>query len=167
VVTIRTGKPCGRPPYDFFRDPERFAVALVDALTVLGVSEGDALKTAAAQIVGSPVELRTIGPRRKRGRGSVPGGTVISYDEGAVTIAGRGDTVRRKYKRSCPPEVAAWRRAMGRAFLLALTGKDPDRCAAKVMELAASVGEAGYAEAALLPMLVTKRFPPPDFTPDV
>jgi hypothetical protein len=164
VVTPKTGRRRGRPRYNFFADPERFAVAFLDALMALDelgalkVSEGDAFKTAAVQIVGVPMELKTVEPRRKRGRGPVPGGTNIAYDgRGPATIAGKADTLRRKYKRSCPPEVAAWRLAMARGFMLALTGRDRDRCAAEIARLAASVGEASYATAVLLPMLAAKK----------
>jgi hypothetical protein len=162
VVTPKTGRRRGRPPYNFFIDPERFAIPFIDALTALGVSETDAFKAAAAQIVGVRLELRTVEPRRKQGRGSVPGGTVISYDQGTVTIAGKADTLRRKFKQPCLPEVAAWRRAMAHGFVLALTGKDRDRCTAKILELATSVGEASYARAVLLPMLEAKKISLPD-----
>ena len=60
MVTPRTGRPRGRPRYDFLRDPERFAVAFVDALTTLGTSETDAFKIAAAQLVGLPVAIETV-----------------------------------------------------------------------------------------------------------
>jgi hypothetical protein len=94
----------------------------------------------------------------------VSGGTVISYEHGSILITGKADTLRRKFKMSCTPEIAAWRVAMARAFLLTLTAKkDRIPCAAaKIEELAASVGEADYARAVLLPMLAAR-----DFMPDV
>jgi hypothetical protein len=155
MVTPRTGRPRGRPRYDFLRDPERFAVAFVDALTALGTSETDAFKIAAAQLVGIPVSIETVEPRRKQGRGAIPGGTLVSYDQAAVSIAGKGDSVRRKFKMSCTQEVAAWRVAMGRAFILTLIGTDT--APPEVEELAASVGEADYTKRVLLPM-ITARF---------
>jgi hypothetical protein len=47
--------PRGRPPYDFVHDPERYAIAYIDALVALGVSETDAFKAAAARMVVSEV----------------------------------------------------------------------------------------------------------------
>ena len=156
MVSPQTGRPRGRPPYDFLRDPERYAIAYIDALGVLGTSETDAFKIAAAQIVGVPIGCRTVDPRRKRGRGLVGGGELVNYDNGPTTIVGKADTLRRKFKRPMSPEERVWRLAMGRAFLLALRGKDWDRCASKIEELAKSVGEAAYAQTVLLPLLAAK-----------
>jgi hypothetical protein len=166
MVSPQTGRPCGRPRYDFLGDPERYAISLIDALVVLGTSETDAFKIAGAQIVGIPMGCRTVGPRRKRGRGLVQGGVLVNYDNGSTTIVGKADTLRRKFRRPMSPEEGMWRAAMGHAFLLALRGKDWPRCASKIEELAKSVGEAAYAQAVLLPLLAAKFFPP-DFMPDV
>jgi hypothetical protein len=155
MVSPQTGRPCGRPPYDFLGDPERYAISLIDALVVLGTSETDAFKIAAAQIVGIPMGCRTVDPRRKRGRGLVQGGELINYDR-KIRIEGKAVTLRRKFKQSTAPEELAWRVTMGRAFLLALRGKDLHRCASKIEELAKSVNEAQYAQAVLLPLLAAK-----------
>jgi hypothetical protein len=155
VVTPRTGRPRGRPRYDFRHDPERYGIAFVDALVVLGISETDAFKGAAAQIVGIPTGFRAVDSRRKRGRGLVQSGVLITY-AGTTTIVGKADTLRRKFKRSTVPEDLVWRVTMGRAFLLALRGKDLHRCASKIEGLAKSVGEAAYAQAVLLPLLASK-----------
>ena len=133
--TPRTGKSRGRPRYNFFGDRERYAIACIDALLVLGTSETDAFHFAASQIVGVPKEARAVDARRKRGRGFVPSGIRICYDSGTTTIAGKAVTLRRKHKRATSPEEAAWRVTMGRAFLLALRAKDLDRCASEIMEL--------------------------------
>ena len=154
--TPRTGKSRGRPRYNFFGDRERYAIACIDALLVLGTSETDAFHFAASQIVGVPKEARAVDARRKRGRGFVPSGIRICYNSGTTTIAGKAVTLRRKHKRATSPEEAAWRVTMGRAFLLALRAKDLDRCASEIMELTQSVNEAAYARAALLPLLAAK-----------
>ena len=156
MVSPQTSSPRGRPPYDFLRDPERYAISLIDALVVLGTSETDAFKIAAAQIVGIPMGCRTVGPRRKRGRGLVRGGLLVNYDYCSTTMVGKADTLRRKFKRSMSTEEHVWRLAMGRAFLLALNGKDLHPCASEIGELAESVGEAQYAQAVLLPLLAAK-----------
>jgi hypothetical protein len=166
MVSRQTSRPRGRPPYDFLHDPERYAIAYIDALVALGVSETDAFKAAAARMIGIPMGCRTVGPRRKRGRGLVQGGVLVNYDNGSTTIVGKADTLRRKFKRPMSPEEGMWRVAMGHAFLLALRGKDLHRCASKIEELAKSVGEAAHAQTELLPLLAA-RFFPPDFMPDV
>jgi hypothetical protein len=166
MVSPQTSRPRGRPPYDFLHDPERYAIAYIDALVALGVSETDAFKAAAARMIGIPMGCRTVGPRRKRGRGLVQGGVLVNYDNGSTTIVGKADTLRRKFKRPMSPEEGMWCVAMGHAFLLALRGKDLHRCASKIEELAKSVGEAAYAQTELLPLLAA-RFFPPDFMPDV
>jgi hypothetical protein len=127
-------------------------------LVVVGVSETDAFKVAAAQLVGTPVAMRMVGPRRKRGRGRVPGGALVSYENSTSrTIEGRATTLRRKFKKPMTAEVARWRLAIGRAFLLVLTGRDLVRCASEIRQLAASVGEEQYAEARLLPLLAQHK----------
>jgi hypothetical protein len=156
MVSPQTGRPRGRPRYDFRHDPERYAIAFVHALVVLGISETDAFKVAAAQIVGIPTGVRSVDSRQKRGRGLVQGGVLINYDHGMTTIAGKARTLRRKFKGPMSSEIHEWRVTIGHAFLLALTGKDLPACAAKITELATSVGETAYAQAVLLPLLAAK-----------
>ena len=156
MISPQTSRSRGRPRYDFLHDPERYAIPFIDALVVLGTSETDAFKIAATQIVGIPKGFRIVEPRRKRGRGLVQGGVLVNYDHGPTTINGRADTLRRKFKRPMNHQEGVWRVAMGRAFLLALRGKDLHRCASKIEELAKSVSEEAYAQAVLLPMLAAK-----------
>jgi hypothetical protein len=166
MVTPRTGRPRGRPRGRLLTDPERFAVPFVDALLVLSVSETDAFKIAALQLIGTTVAVRTVGPRRKRGRGAVPGGTLVSYADDA-RIEGRATTLRRKFKNPMTAEIARWRMVMGRAFLLTLTGKNSVLAGAKIRELAVSVGEERYADTCLLPLLKAKFSRLPDYLTDV
>jgi hypothetical protein len=156
MVSPQTSRPRGRPRYDFLHDPERYAIPFIDALVVLGTSETDAFKIAATQIVGILTGFRIVEPWRKRGRGLVQGGVLINYDHGPTTIDGKADTLRRKFKRPMNHEEAVWRVAMGRAFLLALRGKDLHRCASKIEELAKSMGEEAYARVGLLPLLAAR-----------
>ena len=151
----RTGKPRGRPKYELRGDPERYAIPFIDALVAMRVSETDAFKIAAVQIVGEVKGFRTVGSRRKRGRGLVQGGVLVNYDR-KTRIEGKACTLRRQFKQSTAPEELVWRVAMGRAFLLALRGKDLTGCASKIEELATSVGEAAYAQAVLLPLLAAR-----------
>ena len=123
----------------------------------LGVSENDAFKVAAAWLIGKPVAGENIGPRRKRGRGAIPAGRSVSYEQRDV-IEGKAATLRKKAKRmESDPQAAAWLVAMSRAHVLALSAvRDQERCAEIIMELAAMVGETGYATDVLLPLLAAR-----------
>ena len=164
MTTPKTGRPHGAPPKKFVSDPERYAISHADALMALGASENDAFKIAAAWVVGKPVAGQDIGPRRKRGRGAIPAGRLVTYErnplaERPATIEGKAATLRRKAERAeADPEAVAWRMAMCRAHVLALsaTKDDPERCAEIIMELAAMVGETDYAEEILLPLLAAR-----------
>jgi hypothetical protein len=162
MVTLRTGRPRGRPRKNWRTDPERFALPFIDALVAVGVSETGAFEIAAAQLVGEPVEVRLVGPRRKRGRGAVPGGVLVSY-EPRHRLETKAAALRRKYKKPMSAEAGRWRIAMGRAFVLALTAKDKARCAIKIRELAAAVGEHQAAQT----LLASKNLCLPDFMSDV
>jgi hypothetical protein len=102
-----------------FMTPKRYAIAYIDALVALGVSETDAFKAAAARTVGIPMGCR----------GLVQGGVLVNYENGSNIIVGKADTLRRKFKRPMSSEEGMWRVAMGHAFLLAVRGKELHRCA--------------------------------------
>jgi hypothetical protein len=168
MATPKTGNPRGRPHgrKHFREDPERFAIPFTDALVAMGVSEDAAFKIAATQIVGKVVDVQTVRPQRKRRRGAVPAGVLVSYERNnrpnapTTTINGKAATLRQKAKRMVTAEELGWRLAMARAFMLALKGFDHQRCAAEIMRLAANAGEAGYSRAVLLPLL-SARFASP------
>jgi hypothetical protein len=161
MATPKTGNPIGRPRgrRHFRDDPERFAIPFTDALVAFGVSADAAFKIAAAQIVGKVVDCQKVGPRRKRRRGAVPAGVLVGYERDnrpggpTTTINGKAATLRQKAKRMVTVEEVEWRLAMARAFMLALKGLDHQRCAEQIKGLAAYAGEAGYAQAVLLPLL--------------
>jgi hypothetical protein len=152
-----------RPPAQVFPgDPERFAIAFAHALMAMGVSENSAFLIAAAQIVGKVSDVRMVEPRRKRHRGMVPAGMQVSYvrdnrlDAPTTEIPGKAATLRQKANRSMNPEEAEWRVTMARAFMLALQGRDQQRCALEIMQLAAQAGEVNYARTVLLPLLAAR-----------
>jgi hypothetical protein len=158
-------KPRGAPRKQFVHDPERYAIARADAFMALGVSENDAFMTVAAQLLGAVVAEQRVGPRRKRGRGLIAGGMQITYERRAVgggsaaSFAGKATTLRLKAKAAeRDPQAVAWRKAMGRAQVLALTGNDHERCAAIIAELAAVAGEQAFARDVLLPLLAARTF---------
>jgi hypothetical protein len=162
---VTTRQPRGAPKKQFVRDPDRYAISRADAYMVLGISENDAFMTVAVQTLGEAVAEQRVGPRRKRGRGLIAGGIQITYERravgggSAVTFAGKATTLRLKAKAAeQDPQAVAWRKAMGRAHVLALTGKDHERCAAIIVELAAVAGEQAYARDVLLPLLAARTF---------
>jgi hypothetical protein len=163
AVTKHT--PRGAPRKKFVHDPERYAINHADAYMALGVSENDAYATVAVQMLGVAVAEQRVGPRRKRGRGLIAGGVQITYERRAVgggsaaAFAGKATTLRLKAKAAeQDPQAVAWRKAMGRAHVLALTGKDHDRCAGIIWELAALCGEEAHAREVLLPLLAARTF---------
>ena len=155
----------GAPRKQFVHDPERYAICSADALMALGASSNDAFATVAVQMLGEPVAEQNVAPRRKRGRGLMAGGIQITYQRRAVgggsaaNFEGKASTLRRKAKAAeRDPQAVAWRKAMGRAYVLALTAKDHERCAAIIMELAAVAGERAYARDVLLPLVAARTF---------
>jgi hypothetical protein len=155
----------GAPKKTFVHDPDRYAIARADAFMALGASSNDAFATVAVQMLGEPVAEQDVAPRRKRGRGLIAGGVQITYERRAIgggsaaTFDGKASSLRRKAKLAeTDPQAVAWRKAMGRAYILALTGKDHARCAAIIAELAAVAGEQAYARDVLLPLLAARTF---------
>jgi hypothetical protein len=158
-------KPRGAPKKPFVRDADRYAISRADAYMALGVSENDAFTTVAVQTLGEAVAEQRVGPRRKRGRGLIAGGIQITYERLAVgggsaaSFAGKATTLRLKAKAAeRDPQAVAWRTAMGRCYVLALTVKDHECCAAIIAELAAVAGEQAYARDVLLPLLAARTF---------
>lgn len=158
-------RPRGAPKKLFVHDPERYAINRADAYLSLGASENDAFAAVAAQLLGQVVAREDVGPRRKRGRGVVGAGTLVTYQRRAIgggsaaSFAGKATSLRLKARTAeRDPQAVAWRKAMGRAYVLALTGTDHDRCAAIIVELAAQVGEDDHARDVLLPLLAARTF---------
>jgi hypothetical protein len=169
MSTPKTGRPRGAPPKEFSRDPERYAISHADALKALGVSENDAFTIAATWMLGKPVAAEHVGPRRKHGRGAIPAGWRVEYmrdplAEGSASIEGKAATLRKKAKLAeSDPQAKAWRVAMSRASVLALSAtRDSDRCASIILELAEMVGETSYAKDVLLPLLAARFVALPD-----
>jgi hypothetical protein len=123
-------------------------------------------------MLGEPVAEQDVAPRRKRGRGLIAGGIQITYARRAVgggsaaEFDGKASSLRRKAKLAeADPQAVAWRKAMCRAYVLALTGKDHEHCVAIILELAAVAGEQAYARDVLLPLLAARTFLAARFIP--
>ncbi|MHC2104397.1 hypothetical protein [Methylobacterium sp. CM6246] len=168
MVTPKTGRPLGRPRKNFLADPERYAVALSDALQLLGLTEKSSFDLVAALVVG-----------RETASSVMPDGRVkVQYESAlpgspSVTILGKSDTIRGKSKlrtRNKSPkkklslDEAIWRTNMALAFAASFSAKEFEAGADLISKLTSEIGEAQYAEAILLPMLKAK-FDPPAFSP--
>jgi hypothetical protein len=155
-----TKRPRGASRKQFAHDSERYAISRADAYIALGVSENDAFMTVAVQMLGAVVASENVGPRRKRGRGLVPAGTLVTYERrvtgggSAATFAGKATTLRLKARGAeQDPQAVAWRTAIGRCYVLAFTAKDHTISASIIWELASLVGEEAQPRDVLLPLL--------------
>jgi hypothetical protein len=161
MVSPKTGKPRGRPQLDFLQDPDRFAIALAFALRTLGNSENAAFQAVAALAFGSKVSAKEVAPRRKRGRGPIPGGLQVTYERAAhsgaatTTLSGRATSLRHKGARvERDPKAMAWLLGKQAAFALALqAASSAERCATRILELGQLVLEGKLAEDQLLNVL--------------
>jgi hypothetical protein len=158
MVSPKTGKPRGRPQLDFLQDPDRFAIALAFALRTLGNSENDAFRAVAALALGAKVSAKEVAPRRKRGRGAIPGGLMVTYErvarKGGSTgsLVGRATSLRQKGARTeRDPKAMAWLLEKQAAFALALQAASSlERCATRILELGQLVVKGKLAEDRLL-----------------
>src|SRR5690242_2733823 len=128
MVTPRTGRRRGRPAWDWRTYPDRYAIALADALAAFGMSEREAIDAAVIQF-----------DTRKR-PAQVAGAATFELrpEPGmAATIKGRASTLRQKSKLN-PAGFAAWRAKMALAIMIAMGSKEKAAaaCAGRVMELA-------------------------------
>ena len=140
-------RPVGRPSQPFKQDPDRYAVALLDAMLALEMgSERACALTIAAWQVGRQLEARP-GRITWAMTPTLPGAK-------AATLVGRANTMRGKQRRPCDLEDASWRTAMASAFMLALAAKDPEAAKPAVILRAKSVGENEFATRIMLPMLI-------------
>ena len=174
MVTKPTGKPvgrprkprpprrvrAGRPTLPFRNDPDRYAVALLDAMLALemGTGRACAIGIAAWQvgIEGDAPRVSDDGrivknwERERTKRGSLAG-----------TLEGRALTLRSKQRRCRSADESQWRKAIASAFMLAL--RAPDRGASKrtILERADGVGEREFARRVMVQMLEEKLLPTP------
>lgn len=109
----------GRPPQTFRNDPDRYAVALLDAMLALelGSERACALGIAVWQVgieatprqIVSDRHVLTSWLRKPTRTGAL-----------AATLEGRALTLRSKQRRRCSGEDGAWRTAMASSFMLVL-----------------------------------------------
>jgi hypothetical protein len=131
MVSKRTGRPCGRPPWDWRTWTHRYAVAIADAFQAIGVNERQAIDLAVvflyAREIPPPINSRFTASYELQRRPGAP-----------ATIKGRASTIRLKANRKpVPVDFAEWRVVFGLAFLLAIKpGKDRNSCRSAILDLA-------------------------------
>lgn len=161
MVSRKTGKRRGRPQLDFLMDPDRFAIALAFALKTLGHSENAAFRAVAVWAFGRKLEVKEVPPRRKPGRGIIPGGPMVTYERAAHaggpagSLVGRATTLRQKGARiGGDPKAVLWLLGAQAAFAMALeAASSQERCTARILQLGQLVVEGKLAEDQLLNLL--------------
>jgi hypothetical protein len=149
----------GRPPQLFPRDPDRYAVALLDALDTLEAGSG----RACAAAVTAPLldVLQTYSRRPTTGLE----GLALTLRSKQRRIGNRATKTLDPTERwvACLIEIN-WRRVMGSAFMLALGAQD--RIAAKqaILQRAETVGEGEFARTVMWPMVDAKFDALPEFS---
>lgn len=176
MVSKPTGRPVGRPRKErpppltveqkractFLKDPDRYAVALLNALVALryGSERACALAIIVWEIgiEGVPPSLSESGlvvtnwVREKTRKGSRAG-----------SLRGRVTTLRAKRRRLRSRIEILWVRVMASAFMLALGARDREAARREILRRAASVGESKFARTVLLPMVEARFDAPPEF----
>lgn len=176
MVTTPTGRRVGRPrkprppppsreqklARKFLHDPDRFGVALLDAMLALEMGSERACATATAAILigieGEPPRLSAEHP-----------GLIITNWERYVTrkgatsgtLEGRASTLRVKQNRYRSTAEMTWRRNMASALKLAIGARDPQATIAAVFERVCASGEPEPVRALLilLRMIGAKSLP--------
>jgi hypothetical protein len=176
VVTKRTGRPpgrprkarpprrpkAGRPPRGFRHDPDRYAVALLDAFLALEMGSRFACARAVAVwFVGLEAD-------EQHKSAEHPGLMVASWranrtrrDATAATVKGKAQTLLEKERRRSGLFEQNWRALMAQAFDMILRVRDREAAAKAnlmpvVFQLAAAAGEGEFAARVMLPMLAGK-----------
>jgi hypothetical protein len=177
MVSRRTGRPRGRPrkpkpppqahgrpKYKFARDPDRYVVALLDAMLMLEMgSERACAMGIAAQAVGWQGRRPTLSIVH-------PGLIVTNWRKQTKpgirkpkTLEGRAAVLREKRRRAPtnPIEPAGrWRQVMGWCFKAVLAAGDAKTTKAAVARWADLIGEGAFARQVLYSMIDAKFSPP-------
>lgn len=150
----------GRPKKDLLEDLDRYPIAMAIALRdAMELSERKSFDLVVGLFLGEEIQSHQSerAPSQHRDKISLK---LVSKPGAPATIAGAASTLRQKAKTNRTPEEAAWLTVMALAFTIVFTATDYDRGAARIRELAASIGEIAYCEAKLIPMLWAKFHSP-------
>jgi hypothetical protein len=137
----------GRPKLDPMADPDRYWVALIRAMTGLGIAS----ERSCAEVVAALVGAKEISSE------ATPDGRIaVLYESVNFTFAGRYTTYKHKLDRKFKTdEEANWHLAMTHAFNLVLRAKHPLDLHT-IINLASAVGEFAFAKQFLIPMATAR-----------
>jgi hypothetical protein len=177
MATGRTGRPVGRPrkkrqppltaeqkrTREFLKDPDRYAVALLNALVALGYGSE---RACALAIVVWEIGVEAAAPLP-----SESGLVVTNWwrektrtGSRAASLRGRETTLRAKRRRLRSRAEILWIRVMASAFMLVLRARDRAAAEREILRRAECVGEGEFARTVMLPMLDAKSGSlPPEF----
>jgi hypothetical protein len=163
MATKRTGRLRGRPKKSFLSDPQRYALAFLDAvMLILKLEFEPAARLVLSYVDGKPMEIPPQPLKRarrlqlsQRTQRLLKEGWTLTWFETPHTVHGRIDALRKKEKRFASDESAqAWLFRMRSAWV-ALLCRDRYGPAAELLILtyASAAGERQYAEGCMLPFL--------------
>ena len=173
MVTKPTGRPVGRPrkprlprcarpgrpPQRFLDDPDRYVVALLDAMLALEMGSERACAVAVADQLLTVLETRR--PRPTTGQE----GLALTLRSKQRRIGNRATkTLHSKQRHFASLIEANWRRTMGSAFMLALCAADCAAAKQAILQRAEAVGEGEFARTVMWPMVDAKFGALPEFS---
>jgi hypothetical protein len=172
VVSKPTGRPRGRPRkprpprrprvgpprLDFYNDPDRYAVALLDAMLALEMGPE---RWCSEGVAGWMCGIEFFGPFKLKKLKKYPGHIAASWPrnrrrDNAGTLDGKAATLRIKQRRCRSIAEAVWRKTMASAFMLVLGGRDREAVKPVILQRAAAVGEGEFAKRVMWPMVDAK-----------
>jgi hypothetical protein len=172
VVSKPTGRPrgrprkprpprrpkAGRPLLDFRNDPDRYAVALLDAMLALEMGPE---RWCSGGVAGWMCGIEFFGPFKLKKLKKYPGHIAASWPrnrrrDNAGTLDGKATTLRIKQRRCRNIAEAVWRKVMAGAFMLVIGARDQEAIRPIILQRATAVGEGAFAKRVMLPMVGAK-----------
>ena len=151
VTPRKPGATRGRPPIAWTADPDRYAVALLDALLAFEMaSERQCALFVAAMVLGQRGEISPDTLHLYPGMMGDSYKKIFGSGENTVTFDGRAATLRQKYHAKLDPAAAKWRSAMGAIFMLVIGAKDRDWGRCEALKRAVAIGEDTFVRDVLL-----------------
>ena len=163
MVTKRTGRPRGRPKLEFLDDPDRYRLALIDAVMEIYALDFEPAARLALATEGRPIPPEPVQLSRAAQKRFDQGWAVLSIEriKPPQTMDAQIDNLRRKWKQlSDDAAVKVWRYNMRNAWINTL---QYERCGPVaellVFKCCEAAGEARYAKQFMLPLLRTLSRP--------
>jgi hypothetical protein len=152
VVTPRKpGAKRGRPSIAWTADPDRYAVALLDALLAFEMaSERQCALLAAAMMLGARAEISIDALRYQPGMIGEAYDKIFESGQSTASFEGRAASLRQKYRTKLDPAAAKWRIGMAGIFMLVIAAKDRERVRCEAVKRAVAIGEEAFVRDVLL-----------------